>query len=199
MSLLTLFLVSSKWPTGVQEVSDRNCYFIMLQADEYIHYLCSPTGYVGIRGKESLLVGFKPKPMILPLSYRFLALPCMLTVYILWYYSKIPRILPQHQYFVTGSHSHTVMGTLHKTQYEWASRLLICQIENFLWQITVLWASTIIQFGCQYWRSIMAVQYKYEYNKKTSTPILVRVVATSPAGKQRLSTQQQNMLVKQNN
>jgi hypothetical protein len=41
-------------------LSDRNCYFILLQVDECIQYLCSPYRLCGHSRKEVLLLGFEP-------------------------------------------------------------------------------------------------------------------------------------------
>jgi hypothetical protein len=51
-----------KQPLPLSILTDLNFYFVLLQADEYIQYLCSPTGYVGMMEKKVLWWGSNPQP-----------------------------------------------------------------------------------------------------------------------------------------
>jgi hypothetical protein len=74
-------------------------------------------------GKEVLLVGFKPttltnwvNALTTELQSPYFSMNAY-SIYIIWYYSEVPRTVPQYQYFVTVcqvEHS----NSLHKTDTE---------------------------------------------------------------------------------
>jgi hypothetical protein len=123
-------------------LSDRYCFFIMLQVDEYIQYLCSPYRFCRFSRKEILLVGIWSHDLDKPgkpgqCSYHWATESLLFHVF-LQYGTQKSTPVPVLCYCVSLTIL-AMMGKLHKTQFAWVTRLLICQIESLFYSATGGW------------------------------------------------------------